>query len=313
MTGPAADPLVVAPEHEDAQPSNWEGSGAASSWADLNAALAAEHVDPAQVAFSAAAAGLDTLGAALSPLDGLLEGGFGWLIEHVWWLHEPLDALAGDPTQITAQARTWHNVAAELGGVAADYRGAAAAVAGWDGAANDAYRAAVDHYGSALERTAHDAAGLADLILRTGAQVGTVRALIRDQIATFVSDTVQFLVVMGLAAAVTAGGALGAATLRVVVGALELAEAVSRGISRLLDALAAAGGTAAQLGDAVRQTAAQVEAAVPQLHAAGATVVDRAEDLKAGWLIEAGKQSTAAEQNQRGWSVPDPAEGGNTG
>lgn len=311
MTGPSADPLIVAPEHEDAQPSNWEGAGAASSWADLNAALAAEHVDPAQVAFTAAAAGLDTLGAALSPLDGLLEGGFGWLIEHVWWLHEPLDALAGDPTQITAQARTWHNVAGELGRVAADYRGSAAAVGDWHGAANDAYRTAVDHYGSALERTAHDAAGLADLILRTGAQVGTARALIRDQIAAFVSDTVQFLVVMGLAAAVTAGGALGAAALRVVVGALELAEAVSRGISRLLDALAAAGGTAAQLGESVRQTAAQVEAAVPQLRAAGAAAVGRAEDLKAGWLIEAGKQHTAAGQNRRGWS--DPAEGGSTG
>jgi hypothetical protein len=41
--------------------------------------------------------------------------------------------------------------------------------------------------------------------------------------------------------------------------------------------------------------------------------VDRAADLKAGWLIEAGKQSTAAEQNRRAWSEPAPAQGGSTG
>jgi len=291
--------LVVAPEHEDARPLDWEGAGAASSWADLNAAVAAEHVDPAQVAATAAGAGLDALGAVVHPFDALFAAGLGWLLEHVWWLHEPLDALAGDPTQITAQAQTWHNVAGELGRVAADHRGAVTGLGGWEGAACDAYLAAVDRHGDALEAAARAATGLADLIVDTGAQVGTVRALIRDAIAEFVSDAVQFLAVMAVAAAVTAGGALGAATLRVVVSALELAAQISARIARLLDALTAAGGTAAQLADAVRQAAAQVEAARPPLR----SFVDRAEELKAHWAIEGGKQDTAAEQHQRGWAA----------
>src|SRR5690606_41981378 len=95
------------PVDEDAQP--WDdlaGAGVASSWADLHAAASADDVDPLQVTYAAAAAGLDTLGAITDPLDALLTAGVGWLIEHGRFLHEPLDAPAGDPAQITAQART---------------------------------------------------------------------------------------------------------------------------------------------------------------------------------------------------------------
>src|SRR5690606_16197779 len=158
MTEP--NPLVAQPVDEDAQP-----------WDDL-----------------AGAGGLDTLGAITDPLDSLLTAGVGWLIEHVWFLHEPLDALAGDPAQITAQARTWHNVGRELGAVARDHRAAAAALGAWEGAAGDGYRAAVDGFTGALERAGRDAGTLADLVLTTGAQVGTVRAAVRDAIAGFVAD-----------------------------------------------------------------------------------------------------------------------------
>ncbi|WP_443690186.1 WXG100-like domain-containing protein, partial [Pseudonocardia nigra] len=263
-----SSPLTVEPEHEDAQPLNWEGAGAASSWADLNKALAADQVDPVQVAFAAAGAGLDTLGAVAWPLDSLLEAGFGWLIEHVWFLHEPLDALAGDPTQITAQAQTWHNVGVELGEIAAEHRAQAAALPGWEGAAGDAYRTAVTGLTGATDRTAADADQLAQLILTTGALVGTERALIRDLIAEFAAKAVQVAIGYGLAALVTAGGALGYLAIRIIVSALELAETIARRISDLLDALAAAGGTAAQLSEAIRDTAAQVRAAAPGLRAA---------------------------------------------
>jgi hypothetical protein len=298
VTGPPPNPLVVAPEHEDAQPAGWEGAGVASSWADLHAAATAADPDAAEVAYTAAGAGLATLGAVVSPLDALFEAGLGWVVEHVWWLHEPLDALAGDPTQITAQARTWNNVAGELDAVARDHRGAAA-LPEWAGAASDAYRGAVDRFAGALERAALDAADLAGLILTTGAHVGTVRALVRDAIVAWVSDVAQYLVLMGVAALVTAGGAVGAAAIHVIVSALELAEAIARRIRQLLAALEAAGGTAQQLGAAVEQTAAAVRAAVPTLRAVDAA----AEELRLGWSVESGKQATKAEQEQRGWGA----------
>jgi hypothetical protein len=300
---PGANPLVVAPENEDAQPlDNFEGAGVVSSWADLNAAISADQVDPVQVAYTAAGAGLDTLGAIEEPLHSLLSAGVGWLIEHVWFLHEPLDALAGDPTQITAQAQTWHNVGGELAAVAQDHRGAAAALGAWEGVAGDGYRGAVDRFGGALEGAAQNATELADLILTTGAQAGTVRALIRDWIAGWVGDAIQTVVFYGAAALLTAGGAVGAGALQLIVRAVDLAYTIARQVQKLLDAMTLAGGMAAQVSGAIQQTSAAVRAAMP-------TVTDInqvAEDLEAGAVIENGKQLTAAEQTQRTWG-PAPA------
>jgi hypothetical protein len=300
---PGANPLVVAPENEDAQPlDNFEGAGVVSSWADLNAAISADQVDPVQVAYTAAGAGLDTLGAIDEPLDSLLSAGVGWLIEHVWFLHEPLDALAGDPTQITAQAQTWHNVGGELAAVAQDHRGAAAALGAWEGVAGDGYRGAVDRFGGALEGAAQNATELADLILTTGSQAGTVRALIRDWIAGWVSDAIQTVVLYGAAALVTAGGAAGAGAVQLILRAVDLAYTIARQLQKLLDAMTLAGGMAAQVSGAIQQTSAAVRAAMP-------TVTDinqAAEELRADAVIENGKQLTAAEQTQRTWG-PAPA------
>jgi hypothetical protein len=295
---PGANPLVVLPENEDAQPlDSFEGGGFVSSWADLNAALSAEQVDPLQVVYTAAGAGLDTLGAIENPLDSLLSAGVGWLIEHLWFLHEPLDALAGDPTQITAQAQTWHKVGGELGAVAQDHRAAAAAVSAWEGMAGDGYRAAVDRFGGALEQAGRDATQLADLILTTGAQVGTVRALVRDQIAGFLSEVIQTVVYTGVAALVTAGGALGVGAMRLILRAIDLAESIWRTIRRLLDDMTLAGGVAAQLSGAIQQTADAVRAAMPTVK----DINKAADELQAGAVIETGKQFTGAEQQQRGW------------
>jgi hypothetical protein len=303
MSEQPANPLVVAPENEDAQPlDNFEGAGFVSSWADLNAAVSADQVDPVQVAYTAAGAGLDTLGAIEEPLDSLLSAGVGWLIEHVWFLHEPLDALAGDPTQITAQAQTWHNVGGELAAVAQDHRGAAAALGAWEGVAGDGYRGAVDRFGGALEGAAQNATELADLILTTGAQAGTVRALIRDWIAGWVSDAIQTVVLYGAAALLTAGGAAGAGALQLIVRAVDLAYTIARQVQKLLDAMTLAGGMAAQVSGAIQQTSAAVRAAMPTVR----DINRAAEELQAGTVIENGKQLTAAEQTQRTWG-PAPA------
>jgi hypothetical protein len=300
---PGANPLVVAPENEDAQPlDNFEGAGFVSSWADLHTAVSADQVDPIQVAYTAAGAGLDTLGAMEDPLGSLLSAGLGWFIEHVWFLHEPLDALAGDPTQITAQAQTWHNVGGELAAVAQEHRGAAAALGAWEGVAGDGYRGAVDRFGGALEGAAQNATELADLILATGAQVGTVRALIRDWIVGWVIEVIETAVLYGVAALVTAGGAMAAGTVHLILKAVDLAHTIARQVQKLLDAMILAGGMAAQLSGAIQQTTAAVRAAMPTVK----DINEVAENLGAGAVIENGKQLTAAEQAQRTWG-PAPA------
>ncbi len=304
MTTPAT--LVVAPGDEDAEPlDSWEGAGFVSSIADLNDALASDQPDPFEIGYSAAAAGLDTLGAVLNPLDALLQAGIGWLIEHISFLHEPLDALCGDPKQITAQAQTWHNVAKEIAGVAAAQR-AAAAVPGWEGDAADAYRRTAEGFAAALDSTAGDAERLSGLILLSGAGVGTERALIRDWIAEFLSRLIEFFVLCALSAVITAGGSVATFVVGTVIQALDLARRIARRISELLDVLHAAGGTAAQLSWAIRDTTAQVRAAAPGLRVAAESITDTAENLDAGTFIEAGKQTSGGNQDRRDWDKPRP-------
>ncbi|GAA3224887.1 hypothetical protein GCM10017691_13260 [Pseudonocardia petroleophila] len=306
MTAP--NPLIVEAENEDAQPlDNWEGAGAASSVADMNAAWARDDPDLLQIGFTTAGAALDGLDAVMHPLDALATSAVGWLIEHVWWLHEPLDALAGDPTQIKAQAQTWHSVGAQLSAVAAGYRSELAGGSpDWEGAAADAYRAAVTDYATRLDDVAAMAERLSSVILVSGAGVAAMRSWIRDRIAEFVWLVLQLLLWSGVLAFLTAGGSLAAAAVQAIVRAERLARSFVRQISRLLDTLDASGRTAHQLVSAMRDTVAQVRAAAPLLHTTGEGVLSGADAVRAAEVIETGKQLTNSAQDRRNWDTPSP-------
>jgi uncharacterized protein YukE len=286
----------------DASPSTWEGARVVSSYADLADALAQEHVDPAQVAFAAAGAGLDSLGLVTNPLGSLLGAGIGWLIEHVDFLSEPLDALAGDPGAVLQQARAWQGVSAELSAAAIGYREAAATVAtGWDGAAADAYALDVRRCTVAMDTAARDAEQLANVVVSTGAAVGTLRALIRDSIARFLAKVIQWVVAALAAATVTAGFSLAALIAAVVEQASSLARMFVQRMSGLLDHLEEAGVAARGLGQAMRDAAAQF---APGPMVDGARILHgAARRVSADWVVEAGKQHTGAEQEQRGWTA----------
>lgn len=295
---PLADPPVEPP------PFDVEGAGVVSSWADLAAALTAEQVDPYQVGFAAAGAGLDTLGAVLHPFDALSQAGLGWLLEHVAFLREPLDALAGDPDAVLAQARHWDQVAGELRAAASGYR--AFDVPGWDGAAAAGYRQAADGMAQALSAGAEQADLLSRLILATGAAVGTVRALIRDAIADFVATVVQYLLAASTLAFLTAGGSLGGLVVAVVVRALEVAQHLARRVQQLLDALTAAGGATGRIGTALRRAGEQIREAEPALRASAEALHRGAESSPTPLIIESGKQLTDATQQRDTWPEPQP-------
>lgn len=271
MTGP----LIVAPSDEDAEMADAEGAGVLSSAADLQEALTEPALDAGQIAFAATAYGLDLLGVAMNPLDELAQAGVGWLIEHVWFLHEPLDALAGDPTRIRAQAQTWANASLAMSTVAEQYPRQAAAVAGWDGAAAATYRAAVADYSARLGLAATAADVVSEQILFSGVAVGTVRALIRDLIAEFVGGVISRALVAVASSFVSFGGSFVAFAAAVGAEAAQLAGHIARRVQKLLDTLA---DSAQQLQDA-------------------ATVVERLRD----GLVEAGTQLTSAEQEHRTW------------
>lgn len=297
------EPLVVEPENEDAV--GWdsaEGGGLYSSVADLNNALGGG--DPAQILYSGFGVGLDALDAVVNPFDALVTSGLGFLVEHVAILHEPLDALTGDPTQIAAQARTWHNVARELHRIGTDYRGAADGVRGWDGATSEAYRGAVATFTDQLHRAGDDADRLAALVLDTGAMVGAVRALVRDLIIDFVWSLTKWGLV-----AIASGGTAIAAVIGFVSGEVWLLGiTVWRRIDDLHTALEAAGGVAGQLSAALLHTAAQARVAVPAVRNYLRPTADALNlDVPASEFVEYGKQHSGTRENQDGWDVPAPA------
>lgn len=297
------NPLIVDAVNEDAV--GWdsaEGGGVFSGITDVNSAMA----DGSwfQVTYTALGAAIDVLGVVADPLDSLVEAGLGFLVEHVAVLHEPLDALAGDPTQIVAQAQTWHNVARELHRVGREYRAAGDGVAGWDGASREAYRGVVTTFTDQLHRAGDDARRLAGLVLETGAMVGTVRAVVRDLIIGFVWDLVKWAAVT----IASAGTALGGVILWTIEQVTDVGFTISRRISDLLDALEAAGGVAGQLAAAVTDTALQARVVGRAAHEAAEPYhrfVERV--VPVGEVIEHGKQHSGMRRNQDGWDEPAPS------
>ncbi|MGX6602073.1 hypothetical protein ACWKSP_08065 [Micromonosporaceae bacterium Da 78-11] len=141
----------------------------------------------------AAAGGLDALALVSDPVGALLQYGVAWLIEHVKPLSEALDRLAGDPAQISAHARTWHNVASSLATEADDLAGAVRReVADWSGTAATAYRTWAHEREQALRTLGRAADTMAAITEAAGVLIGAVRLMVRDAVATVVSRLIVY-------------------------------------------------------------------------------------------------------------------------
>nr|WP_255426906.1 WXG100 family type VII secretion target [Pseudonocardia sp. C8] len=265
---------MVAAEDLDARTdAAFEGSGIVSSYYDVGEAL--DEQDAGGVAWAAAAAGLDTLGAVADPLGTLVSAGVGFLIEHVGFLREPLDALAGDPEQVAAAARTWQDVSRTVTAGAGELRAAVtSARPAWDGDAAAAFAAGAGRIDASAAEVAAEALRLADLVLRSGAAVGTVRALIRDAVADFVAG-----VIAKAAVTLLTGGTAAPATLTaVVLDAVALAYRLSDRVEDAIRMLRTAGEHAERVRavfEAVPGTAAGVESGKQEAAARAAAAEGR--------------------------------------
>lgn len=268
-----------------------DGAGVFSSFGDMGTAW--ESRSPEQILYTHLGALLDAVGAVMSPLDALGEAGFGWLIEHIGFLHEALDALAGDPVQISAQAQTWHNVAEQLGAVATSYRSGKPdrGQTGWDGEALAAYNSAVDDYTDRLTEVGRAATDFGNLILVNGAAVGTVRSLIRDLIAWFAWEAIKWIIsVLATGAVLLINAVLG-----ITLDATRLGTRIADRISALLTDLQNSGDVAKTVVSGMRHVRES-----PSLDA----IESYAEQYPAAEMIEWGKQQSGVRESQRNWDEP---------
>ncbi|WP_344427792.1 hypothetical protein [Pseudonocardia ailaonensis] len=207
-----------------------DGAGPASSGYDLGSAILDQ--DAFGIAAAAAGAGLDALKFVGDPVGEGLRSAAGWLIEHISFLREPLDWLAGDPARIVAGAEDWHRGAQAL---AAEARARAnPQVGSWTGTAVDAAAGAAHREAEALAQLAASCDALAQQVVRTAGLIGVERSLIRDAVAEFVARIVEW----AIGAILSAGLLLAVAVAPTVIEAVSLGRRIVQRIDELMEHLA---------------------------------------------------------------------------
>lgn len=196
--------------------------------------------NPEDWAMDGLALGLDALGFVANPLGGLLSAGIGWLIEHLDFLKEPLDDLAGDPAAINAVAAVWgEQIRKDVGQIANDYEKALASeIESWKGEAADKYRDKAAQIVEQIRSLESASTAVSNAVRGSGVLVATVRGIIRDLIAQVVSEIIIAAAAALASSWFTLGGSIAAFTGWAVARGAATAGKIAGKISKLLMKLA---------------------------------------------------------------------------
>ncbi|WP_206792952.1 hypothetical protein [Amycolatopsis sp. MtRt-6] len=249
---------------------------------------------------------LDLLGAAMDPLGTLASAGVGWLIEHISFLKDGLDKLAGKPEAITAKAVTWTNIAKQLTETAESYEQKAKKVqqSFSDCGSAEAYQRTAESYVGVLRGAASHAEGASTAMNVGAALVGTERGLIRDLISSFVGELIVKALAALAASWCTFGGTIAAFIADTVIEGGVLAEKISTRIAKIVEKLEG-------LAKGAGRSRAALEGAANALKKAGKAadrIVDRGVETAAGIerraneLKQAGREAKSAEETAKTWS-----------
>ncbi|GAB3967088.1 hypothetical protein GCM10027615_15820 [Plantactinospora veratri] len=187
---------VVAPEGET---KGYEGAGIFESACGVVDGIKSENWLGAGGNFMAA--GLSAIGAIMDPLQAVFAAGVGWLMEHVSFLREPLDKLAGDPKAIEGHAQTWYNIERRIY-EATDFfvDEVNRSTADWTSQAAAAYRQRARGHAESVQALGKIADAMSKATTIVGAMVGVIRNTIRDIVAEVIgaciSKAVQALTVV---------------------------------------------------------------------------------------------------------------------
>lgn len=205
--------LIVAPTG-----TNWTtGAGFLSGGKVLVDDLNSASADGVDIAIDSVMETLDILGLVLDPLGGIFQAGVGWLINHIGFLKEPVDAMLGDPAEITAVASTWANIGKAMADSCSEFGQEVGSVNAWTGEAADHYRASGSVYADLLGGAAGAAFALSGLVTATGVLVAMTRDAVFKAIAAFVERVVIYVISALASSWITFG-----ASLEVAVAVIEV-------------------------------------------------------------------------------------------
>jgi hypothetical protein len=187
---------LIAPE---AETSWYEGAGMVESVAGLTEGITGG--DVGAIVGNGVATGLGLLGAVMDPLQAVFAAGVGWLMEHVWFLREPLDHLLGDPKEIQGHADTWRNIQRRVHeSVEFFVDEVKSSTAEWETTMAHAYKVKAKGHAEGVRALGGSCEFMAKITMVAGAVVGVVRNTIRDIVAEVIgaciSKAVQALLVV---------------------------------------------------------------------------------------------------------------------
>lgn len=181
---------------------------------------------------------LDLLAFVANPLKEFMMAGVGYVIEHVSFLREPLEWVAGDPNEIMALQQTWSNISANLSDAASAMADHISEVDDWRGDDAEGYRALADEFSDVLASAGTVASCMSGYAMLMGLWTATTRALILELICDFVSRGILYLVAAAFSSVVTFGGSIAAAITGLVLDALASFGKIMKRIGTLFEKMA---------------------------------------------------------------------------
>jgi uncharacterized protein YukE len=232
----------------------YEGAGVVESVAGFVDTLTGESegegVDVIDAAIGGAGMVVDLVGSAANPLAAVFSAGVGWLMEHVSFIREPLDALLGNPDEINANTHELKKAALEMKMIAQEHREDVAAMGGsWSGEANQAFSTSQEEMSAQYEALGKTMDGTAAIYALSGALVCELRAMIFDWIADLIGELIAGALIALASAAVTFGSSIAAYCGYAGTRAAMLATKMAGRLSKLMAAMTRFGGRIAKLSE----------------------------------------------------------------
>ncbi|MEU6859028.1 hypothetical protein AB0B28_09195 [Glycomyces sp. NPDC046736] len=181
---------------------------------------------------------LDLLAVVANPLKEFMMAGVGYVIEHVSFLREPLEWVAGDPNEIMALQQTWSNISTSLSEAASAMADQLSEVDDWRGDDAEGYRGLAKEFSDVLNSAGTVASCMSGYAMLMGLWTATTRALILELICDFVSRGILYLLAAAFSSVVTFGGSIAAAITGLVLDALASFGKIMKRIGTLLEKVA---------------------------------------------------------------------------
>ncbi len=181
---------------------------------------------------------MDTLDAELKPLTRLHDAGLGFMVEHVQFLEEPLDALRGDPVAASAEATFWRYCIADVTNVQQELSAVLSALGdGHSGAAATGFGEAAGLLDDALQELRVVAGNVNQRINVVTDLVTHTRSMLGQWVEGYVDDIITEFTAARAASPITQGGSVATTIASAVADASELGNKMGRTLSQLLDRL----------------------------------------------------------------------------